>query len=93
VRRHPFADQDADHPPDTDYAEPVPPMPERIPATGFLFPDVPDEWNHATSYDGRLFSTNFSFVPLIDYTAFVQDDDRRLKWASRPINGTSGQCG
>jgi phosphate-selective porin len=67
--------EDADDGPDTDYAQPVLTTPPRLPATGFVMPDVPDEWNRSTSYDGRLFSTNFSLVPLIDYAAFVQDSE------------------
>jgi phosphate-selective porin len=70
-----LAAEDAQNPPDTDYVPPVEQAPARIPATAYLMPDLPDEWNEATSYDGRGFSTNFSLVPLIDYSAFVQDED------------------
>ena len=42
--------------PDTDYAPPARTEPDRIPATGFVMPDVPDDWNKQTTYDGRLFS-------------------------------------
>src|SRR5262245_25698740 len=65
-------------PPDTDYAQPVPPPPS-IPATGFLMPDVPDDWTKKSSYDGRLFSTTLNLVALIDYAAFVQDDGSRTQ--------------
>src|SRR5262245_15530557 len=74
-----LVEQDKVNPPDTDHAQPILPTPPRIPATGFVMPDVPDEWNRATSYDGRLFSTIFSLVPLIDYNAFVQDDDSKAQ--------------
>jgi phosphate-selective porin len=62
-------------PADTDYAQPETAKPEPIPATGFLMPDLPDKTKSYTSYDGRLFSTAFFVVPLVDYNAFVQDDD------------------
>jgi hypothetical protein len=60
--------------PDTDY---VPPdtEPDPIPATGFVVPDVPDDWNKKTAYDGRLFSTRLSVAAIVDYSAFTQDDD------------------
>jgi phosphate-selective porin len=77
--QRPAGAQQTDDRPDTDYAEPVAKAPARIPATGFLMPDVPDEWNHKTSYDGRLFSTLFSTAVLIDYSAFVQDGDSRTQ--------------
>ena len=66
----------AEPPHDTDYVPP-PPVPHRLPATDFVMPDVPDSWNTRTSYDGRLFSTAFSMVPLVDYNHFFQDDDSR----------------
>lgn len=61
---------------DTDYVTPAPaqPVPARIPATGFVMPDVPDSWNRRTTYDGRLFSTVFNIVTIVDYNAFAQDD-------------------
>jgi len=65
-------------PPDTDYAPaqvPLEPGKTPIPATGFMMPDVPDEWSRYTSYDGRAFSTRLSLVPIVDYTAFSQDSD------------------
>jgi phosphate-selective porin len=65
-------------PPDTDYAPPAPP-PAPIPATGFVMPDLPDPWKNYTSYDGRLFSTAFSVVPLVDYNAFVQDSESKAQ--------------
>jgi phosphate-selective porin len=74
-----LVEQDKENPPDTDHAQPILPTLPRIPATGFVMPDVPDQWNRATSYDGRWFSTNFSFVPLIDYNAFVQDEDSKTQ--------------
>jgi phosphate-selective porin len=58
---------------DTDYVQPVTTTPARIPATGFVMPDLPDSWNRHTTYDGRLFSTIFAFVALVDYNAFSQD--------------------
>jgi hypothetical protein len=61
--------------PNTDFAPADPQTPQRLPATGFAMPDVPDEWNDSTSYDSRWFSTRFSFVALIDYNAFTQDAD------------------
>jgi phosphate-selective porin len=67
---------EAQHP-DTDYAPQVRTVPDRIPATGFVMPDVPDEWNNRTAYENRLFSTRLSIVPLVDYTAFVQDDNSK----------------
>ena len=66
-------------PPDTDYAEPERPAPARIPATGFVMPDLPDDWKSRASYDGRLFSTAFTLVSLVDYNAFVQDDNSRTQ--------------
>jgi len=65
--------------PDTDYAPPKPLTPARIPATGFVMPDVPDDWNRYTSFDGRLFSTAFSFVALLDDDSFVQDDTSKAQ--------------
>jgi phosphate-selective porin len=65
--------------PDTDYAPPPPTVPARIPATDFLLPDLPDDATNYTSYDGRLFSTAFSLVPLVDYSAFVQDEDSKTQ--------------
>jgi phosphate-selective porin len=65
--------------PDTDYAEPKPVTPARIPATGFVMPDVPDGWNRYTSFDGHLFSTTFSFVTIVDYNAFVQNDKSKAQ--------------
>jgi phosphate-selective porin len=63
--------------PDTDYAPPgqEPDKPALRPATAFAMPDVPDEWNRFTNYDGRGFSARLTLAPLIDYTAFSQDDD------------------
>jgi len=52
--------------PDTDYATPIRMEPDRIPATGFVMPDVPDGWNEQTTYDGHLFSTGLSVVALIE---------------------------
>src|SRR5262245_15187965 len=70
------ATTDDQNPPDTDHAQAfVKPSPDRLPSTAFLMPDVPDGWNQATSYDGRLWSMRFSFVTLIDFNAFTQDDD------------------
>ena len=66
-------------PPDTDYAPPVPQSPLRLPATGFVMPDVPDTWGRFTSYDGRVFSTRLSLVPLVDHNAFTQDSDSRTQ--------------
>jgi phosphate-selective porin len=66
-------------PQDTDYDQPVRAAPAAIPATAFVFPDVPDGWNQHTSYEGRLFSTRFSMVPLVDYNAFVQDNDSEMQ--------------
>src|SRR5262245_33138097 len=65
--------------PDTDYAPPAPKAPERIPSTGFVMPDAPDAWNRATSYQGRLFTTGLSIVPIIDYSAFVQDKESKAQ--------------
>lgn len=65
-------------PPDSDYVPaqvPEKPGQTPIPATGFAMPDVPDDWNRYTSYDGRGFSTRLSLVPLVDYTGFSQDAD------------------
>jgi len=62
-------------PPETDYAPATRAEANRIPATAFVMPDVPDDWNKRTAYDGRLVSTRLSVVALIDYTAFTQDDD------------------
>jgi len=58
--------------PNTDYAEPDPQAPPVVPATSFVMPDVPDDWNHFTSYDGRRFSVRFSVVAILDYNAFSQ---------------------
>jgi len=58
--------------PNTDYAEPDPQAPPVVPATSFVMPDVPDNWNHFTSYDGRRFSVRFSVVAILDYSAFSQ---------------------
>ena len=60
-------------PPDTDYVPPSTTEPGRLPATEFVLPDVPDDWNKRTASDGRLFSTRLSVVALVDYTAFTQD--------------------
>jgi len=65
--------------PDTDYAPAAQPAPARIPATGFVMPDVPDGWKDYTSYDGRAFSTALSIVPLVDYNAFIQDSDSKTQ--------------
>jgi phosphate-selective porin len=65
--------------PDTDYAPPPETPVVPIPATGFVMPDVPDGWKTYSSYDGRMFSTAFSFVSLVDYNAFVQDSDSRAQ--------------
>src|SRR5262245_12302613 len=67
---------EAQHP-DTDYAEPVRTEPVRIPATGFVMPDVPDAWSNDTSYNGRFFSVRLNLVPIVDYTYFVQDDESK----------------
>jgi len=64
--------------PDTDYVS-VPQAPSRIPASGFLMPDLPDDSSRFTSYDGRFLSTSVSLVPLVDYDAFVQDDDSKAQ--------------
>jgi phosphate-selective porin OprO and OprP len=61
--------------PNTDYAEPDPPKPPDLPATSFVMPDLPDQWNHYTTYDGRRFSVRFSTVVILDYNAFSQDDE------------------
>src|SRR6185436_21011564 len=53
---------------------PDPPAPPAAPATSFVMPDVPDNWNRFTSYDGRRFSVRFSFVALLDYNSFSQND-------------------
>jgi phosphate-selective porin len=58
---------------------PQAPKPPAIPATGFVMPDLPDEWRTYTSYDGRWASTAFNLVALIDYNAFGQDDDSRAQ--------------
>jgi len=60
---------------DTDYAPPPPAQPSPIPATGFVMPDVPDDWNRRTTYSSRLFSARLSLVPIIDYSSFIQDGD------------------
>jgi phosphate-selective porin len=73
VSNHAFAQQSLP-PPDTDYAEPEPRTPPAIPATGFIMPDVPDNWSKDTSYDGRWFSTTFMTALLVDYNTFAQDD-------------------
>src|SRR5262245_15577692 len=65
-------------PADTDYVPPAP-TPERIPATDFVMPDLPDSWKDYTSYDGRAFSTVFGLVPLVDYNAFIQDSDSKTQ--------------
>lgn len=68
-----------ERPPDTDYApaEPTPEArkPTRRPATAYAMPDVPDAWNNATTYDGRAFSARLSLVPIVDFTAFSQDEE------------------
>lgn len=64
-------------PPDSDYIQPDPEPAVPIPATAFVMPDLPDRAYERTTYDGRLFSTRFSLVGLVDYNAFVQDDDNR----------------
>jgi phosphate-selective porin OprO/OprP len=61
--------------PDTDYVPPDKTEPARMPATGFVVPDVPDDWNKKTTYDGRLFSTRLSVAAIVDYSAFTQDDN------------------
>jgi phosphate-selective porin len=66
-------------PADTDYAPQLPATPSRIPATGFVMPDLPDNWKDYTSFDGRWFSTAFSVVPLVDYNAFVLDSDSKTQ--------------
>jgi len=66
-------------PPDTDYAPPATTNPARIPATGFVMPDLPDNWKDYTSYDGGLFSTALSIVPLVDYNSFIQDADSKAQ--------------
>ena len=37
-------------------------------------PDVPRKWLNWTTYDGPLFSLKVGFVPIVDYSAFHQDD-------------------
>lgn len=59
--------------PDTDYMTPVKTEPERVSATGFVVPDLPDEWNKKTAYDGKSFATRLSVAAIVDYTAFTQD--------------------
>src|SRR5262245_36209259 len=78
--------------PDTDYAQPPPRTAQKIPSTEFAVPDAPDGWSTYTSYDGRAFSTRFSFVSLIDYDAFDQDaasktqvGDQRSEWDVRTV--------
>jgi hypothetical protein len=61
--------------PNTDYAEPDPPTPPVLPATSFVMPDVPDGWNHYTTYDGQRFSVRFSLVTILDYNSFSQNDE------------------
>src|SRR5215471_3405886 len=61
--------------PNTDYAEPDPPTPPPLPARSFVMPDVPDDWNHFTTYDGRRFSLRFSVVAILDYNSFSQNDE------------------
>jgi hypothetical protein len=61
--------------PNTDYAEPDPPLPPVVPATSFVMPDVPDAWNQFTMYDGHRFSVRFSAVGILDYNAFSRDDE------------------
>src|SRR5262245_19447134 len=65
-------------PADTDYVPPAP-TPERIPATAFVMPDLPDSWKDYTSFEGRAFSFAFGLVPLVDYNAFVQDSDSKAQ--------------
>jgi len=62
--------------PDTDYAEPEPP-PQPLAATAFVMPDVPDDWNHYTTFDGTALSMRFMTVGIVDYNSFTQDDDSR----------------
>jgi phosphate-selective porin len=40
-------------------------------------PDVPDAWNERTAFDGSLFSTRFSLVPILDFNAFIQDEESK----------------
>lgn len=66
--------------PDGDFVPVDKPAPAKgqaplIPASAFAMPDVPDDWNKKTTYDGRALSTRFSFVTLVDYSAFSQDAD------------------
>ena len=41
-------------------------------ATNYVIPDVPRGWNE---FDNRLFSTTLGFAPIVDATAFTQDND------------------
>lgn len=66
-------------PADTDYAPPITTGPRPIAATGYVFPDLPDSWADYTTYDGRRLSARFSMVPLVDYNAFVQDDESKAQ--------------
>src|SRR5262249_44441455 len=61
-------------PPDVDFAPVDKPPASKIPATAFVMPDVPDEWNKKTTFDGRAFSSRASIVIIGDYTTFSQDD-------------------
>src|SRR5262245_30736262 len=66
----------SDQPPvDTDYEPQILASPARIPATGFVMPDLPDGWKDRSSYDGRAFSASFAFVAIVDYNSFLQDSN------------------
>lgn len=65
---------DADFVP-VDKPEPRASQPPALPATAFVMPDVPDDWNKKTTFDSRAFSARLSLVSIVDYTAFTQDAD------------------
>lgn len=60
-------------PPDGDFI-PLDKTATMIPATAFVMPDVPDDWNKKGSYDGRGFSIRPSVVIIGDYVTFSQDE-------------------
>jgi phosphate-selective porin len=53
----------------------APPSEPPPPPSSFVMPDVQDSWMEWSRYNGRLFSARLSFVPIVDYNAFVQDSD------------------